>query len=146
MTVKEWIDAVIRGERVNVGLVLVGPRGSGKTVAIELLKCIVPGYGVATFKTSYATRDVARSASENDIIVFDGMISMHDVEVAKAYVAEKQVEVVQIGKTNEIRDIKANVIGTAEFFPVNLMGEDGRRFITVTPIAFIAQLIPYLAR
>ncbi|QIG73316.1 hypothetical protein EVC03_008 [Rhizobium phage RHph_Y5A] len=146
MNVNDWITAVRDGVRLNRALVIQGGRGSGKTVAVELLKATFPTLSVSTlFDSSILRRfeNGAHQVTTHDIVVFDHVFCHDQLDVIKPIITESEIPVDVRGVGREVRTIKANVIVTAEFFPHD---PAERRFIVTTPIELIASLIPFLAR
>ncbi len=149
MNVNEWIECVIAGERATHALVLEGGRGSGKGVAVRLLETLIPGRLSSTILMHHIGRAnfddaAARAVTELDLVTIDEVSTMEQVERIKQLVSAANVDVDVKGRGREIRTVKANIITNVQFWPKSEFEE--RRFIVTSPIAFIAELIPFFAR
>jgi phage/plasmid-associated DNA primase len=149
VTVKEWIETVVRGERASHALVIVGDRGSGKTVAVRALQTLLPTLQVNTMDASFVSPEryaetLARFATVTDIVVSDETHFAHQLSAIKVLLTSDVVDVDVLSVGVETRKVKANIIvTTSNFFPNE---PANRHFVVTTPIAFIAQLLPFFAR
>lgn len=149
MNVKQWIECVIAGERATHALVLKGGRGSGKGVAVRLLETLIPGRLSQSIVMHHIGRanfnDAATMAvTELDLVTIDEVSTMEQVERIKYLVSAANVDVDVKGRGREIRTVKANIIANVQLWPQSAF--EARRFIVTSPIAFIAELIPFFAR
>jgi hypothetical protein len=151
VNVNEWIKCVIAGERATHALVLEGGRGSGKGVAVRLLETLIPGRLSSTILMHHIGRanfnDAAtRAVTELDLVAVDEVSTMEQVERIKYLVSAANVDVDVKGRGREIRTVKANIIVNVQFWPTREAMDRETRFIVTSPIAFIAELIPFFAR
>lgn len=149
MNVKGWIECVIAGERATHALVLRGGRGSGKGVAVRALETLIPGRLSSPIVMHHIGRGhfdnaVTMAVTELDLVTIDEVSTMEQVERIKHLVSAANVDVDVRGRGREIRTVKANIVVNVQLWPVSAFDE--RRFIVTSPIAFIAELIPFFAR
>jgi predicted ThiF/HesA family dinucleotide-utilizing enzyme len=118
VNIKEWITAVRNGERVNHAVVLVGGRGSGKTVAIELFRIMDGGANhivnldARPARTGTLSDLMTRSVTEADVVVLNDLDTTEQLDAVKALVSADNLAVEIKGRGTEIRTVTANLILT----------------------------------
>jgi hypothetical protein len=147
VNVKSWIESVRDGKVFTHALAIVGPRGSGKGVAVKLLETAFPFIQSITVNASHFGANglfdpLAIAVTETDLVTVDEVFTNGQLDAVKNIISERFIRVQIRGKGEEVRTPKANLIVTAQYFPV----DTDRRFIVTTPIELIANLIPFLAR